>query len=145
MSLRYPSTDSDLKTAVRAETSYEDTDDQLPDSQLTTIIERAKAKVELETGSNQWYSDDGLGFALVAYTCMRAKSAVENVPLSSYSIGDEQVSFIQADPEDSAQLQQWAEDVNTGLEQSSVDTAIGPTPTNTSDYIGKSWTHERKR
>lgn len=139
MSVRYPTTDSELETAVRAETSYEDNADELPSSQLTNIIERAKARVELETGSNSWYSDDGLGFALVAYTCMRAKSAVENIPLRSYSLGDTDVTFSQADPDDSIQLQQWAEDVKVGLDASSVDSSQGATMTNTSSYIGESY------
>lgn len=138
MSLRYPTSDSELKTIVRDETSYEDNSDELPNSQLETIIARAKGKVELTTGSGSWYSDNGLGFALAAYTCMRAKAAVENISLSGYSIGDERVSFKTEDPEDSHQLQMWAEDVKDGLAASSVDQAVGPTPTNTSSYIGES-------
>lgn len=138
MSLRYPTTDSELKTIVRDETSYDNTADELPDSQLDTLVERAKAKVELTTGSSAWYTDNGLGFALAAYACMRAKSAVENVPLSGYSLGDERVSFDADDPETSQQLQMWAEDVRDGLDASAVDDPQGPTPTNTSGYIGES-------
>lgn len=141
MSLRYPKTDSELKTIVRDETSYENTEDELPDTQLDTIVERSKGKVELTTGSSAWYSDDGLGYALAAYTSMRAKAAVENVALSGYSIGDEQVSFDADDPEDSQQLQQWANDVQDGLEASDADQSVGPTPTNTSGYIGESHIH----
>lgn len=143
MSLSYPKTDAELTDAVRGETSYEDTPDELPQSQLDTIIERAKGKLELTTGSDQWYSDDGLGFALVAYTSMRAKAAVENVPLGSYSIGDEQVTFDTDDPEDSQQLQQWAEDVRDGLNGSDLDTAQGLTMENSSGYIGGSHVHPK--
>lgn len=139
MSLQYPSDDDDLTTIVRDETSYEDTDDELPQSQLDTIIEQSKAKVELETGSNSWYSDDGLGFALAAYTKMRAKAAVENVPLSSYSLGAEDVSFPEVDPEDSQQLQQWADDVKTGLDASSTASSGNLQPANSSEYIGESF------
>lgn len=141
MSLRYPTTDSELKTIVRDETSYDNTEDELPDTQLDTIVERAKGKVELTTGSNAWYSDDGLGYALAAYTSMRAKAAVENVPLSGYSLGDERVSFSSDDPEASQQLNQWAGDVKDGLEASDADEAQGPTPTNTAGYIGESHIH----
>lgn len=74
---------------------------------------------------------------------MRAKAAVENVPLSGYSIGDERVSFDADDPSVSQQLQQWAEDVNDGLDYSNVDSSQGPTPTNTSGYIGESYIHEQ--
>jgi len=132
MSLRYPTTDSELTTIVRDETSYDDTADELPQSQLDTIIERAKAKIELTTGSSKWYADDGLGFALSAYACMRAKAAIENVPLSGYSLGDERVSFNADSPDDSQQLNQWAADVADGLDASAADTSVGPTPTNTS-------------
>lgn len=142
MSLRYPKNDDELKTVVRAETSYDNTDDELPNSQLVTLIERAKAKLEMTTGSDAWYSDDGLGFALAAYTCMRAKAAVENFALSDYSIGDERVSFDADDPETSQQLQMWAEDVKDGLDSSSLDEPTGPTPTNTSGYIGESYIDE---
>lgn len=142
MSLRYPKTDSELKNAVRGETSYEDTTDELPSSQLDVVVERSKGRMELETGSNNWYSDDGLGFALVAYTSMRAKAAVENIPLSSYNIGDEQVSFEHASPEDSHQLQQWAEDVNVGLNASNADSAQGPQLADSAGYIGGSYAHE---
>jgi hypothetical protein len=137
MSLRYPTDDTELKEIVRDETSYENTADELPDDQLGTIIERAKGRMELDTGSSAWYSDDGLGFALAAYACMRAKSAVENFSLSNYSIGDESVSFRDESPEDSQQIQQWAEDVKVGLEASDKDEKVGPRPTNTSGYIGE--------
>lgn len=143
MSLRYPKDDEELKTIVRDETSYDDSEDELPESQLDTVVERAKGKLEMTTGSDAWYSDDGLGFALAAYAAMRAKSAVENVPLSGYSIGDEQVSFDSADPETSQQLSMWADDVTDGLDASDLDTAQGPTPTNTSGYIGETYMRNR--
>lgn len=141
MSLRYPENDTDLKTIVRDETSYDNTEDELPDTQLDTIVERSKGKVELTTGSSAWYTDDGLGYALAAYTCMRAKAAVENVPLSGYSLGDERVSFNADDPDTSQQLQMWAQDVSDGLDASSADQSVGPSPTNTSGYIGGSHIH----
>lgn len=143
MSLRYPDNDEELKQIVRAETGYADNEDELSDSDLDVIVERSKGKVELSTDSDQWYTDNGLGFALAAYTCMRAKAAVENVPLASYSFGDEQVSFESADVDQSQQLQQWAEDVRDGLDKSNVDQSVGPTPTNTSGYIGETYTHDR--
>lgn len=145
MSVRYPSNDSELRAAVRAETQYDDEPDELPQSELSDILERAKAKVELTTESDQWYSDDGLGFALVAYTCMRAKAAIENVPLSGYSLGDERVSFDADPPDESQQLQQWAQDVSDGLDASAVDQSVGPKPTNTSAYVGEDYMHSDPR
>lgn len=141
MSLRYPNTDSELKTIVRDETSYDSTEDELPETQLDTIIERAKGKIEMRTGSDAWYSDDGLGYALAAYAAMRAKAAVENVPLSGYSLGDERVSFNADDPETSQQLQMWADDVRDGLDSSAIETTDDQRPTNTSSYIGESYVH----
>lgn len=140
MSVRYPTSDSELRSRVRSETQYADNADELPQSDLDNLIEVAKGKVELETGSSNWYSDDGLGFALSAYTCMRCKSAVENIPLANYSLGDENVTFRTSDPDDSQQLQQWAEDVSTGLNASDIDTSgTKIKPRNTSGYIGDSY------
>lgn len=139
MSDRYPESDDDLKSIVRGETSYDDTDDELPESQLDTVIERAKGRMEMETGSTAWYSDKGLGFALGAYACMRAKSAVENVPLADYSIGDEDVSFADTDPETSQQLRQWADDVAAGVNYSDLDDPQGLTLSNSTSYIGDTY------
>lgn len=143
MPTRFPSDRSELKARVRDLTSYDDNPDELPDSQLEGIIDQAMDRVELETGSSAWFSDNGLGFALVAYTCMRAKAAIENVALSGYSIGDEQVTFASEDPEDSAQYQQWAEDVRVGLDASDKDTHSGPALRNSTSYIGDSYTEDK--
>lgn len=147
MSLRYPATDSELKTIVRDETSYEDTSDELPDSQLDTIVEQSKAKLQLSTGVSDgvWYSDDGIGFALASYTKMRAKSAVENIGLSNYSLGAEDVGFHHADPEDSLQLQQWAEDVNDGLDASDLDSSGNLQPENSAGFVGENYYREDRR
>lgn len=139
MSKKFPKSDSELYARVRDETSYEDTQDELPQSQLQGIAEIAKGRLELEVGTDQWYSDDGIGFALGAYTAMRAKAAIENVPLASYSIGDEQVSFDDDSVDDSAQYQQWAEDINVGLNASEIDEPQGPTLQNSTSYIGESY------
>lgn len=139
MSLRYPDTDGELKEIVYDGTSYEDSPDELPESQLDTIVEQAKAKVELTTGSSNWYSDDGLGFALAAYTKMRAKSAVENIGLSNYSLGAEDVSFHHADPDESLQLEQWAEDVNDGLDASNVTESGNLQPKDAAGYVGETY------
>lgn len=137
MSAWDPTTDDEVKTAVRAETQYEDNDRELPEAELDTLLERAKHRVSLETGSDDWYSDSGLGLVLIAYTCMRAKAAVENAFIQSYSLGDQQVTVRNANPDISQQIQQWAEDVSVGLDGSSLDEAQGPMPTNTSGYIGE--------
>lgn len=134
-----PRSNVEVKDAVRAETQYEDSERELPEQDLNSILERAKHRVSLETDSTNWYSDSGIGMVLIAYTCMRAKAAVENAFVQSYSLGDQQVTVRNADPETSQQIQQWAEDVRVGLNASSLDAEQGPTPTNTADYIGETY------
>ena len=135
-----PTSDADVKTAVRAETQYEDNADELPDSELDTLVERAKHRVSLETGSTAWFTDSGMGMVLIAYTCMRTKAAVENASIVSYSLGDESVQLRNADPDTSQQIQQWADDVAVGLNASSADASSRLKPRNTSGYVGETYT-----
>lgn len=134
-----PTSNADVKAAVRAETQYEDNPDELPDAELDTLLERAKHRVSLETGSTDWFSDSGMGLVLIAYTCMRAKAAVENASIVSYSLGDESVQLRNADPETNQQIQQWADDVRVGLNASTVDSSTRLKPKNTSGYIGETY------
>lgn len=139
MSLKYPTSDSELERIVRGETGYADHEDELPPQDMEIIIGQSKAKVELKTGSDKYYSNDGLGFALSAYAKMRAKASMENVSMASYTFGDEQVSFSDADPETNQQLRQWAEDVRIGLDSTDIDTDPSAKPRNTSGYIGEQY------
>ena len=134
--------DAELKTAVRADTQYDDSDDELSDTDLDTLINRAKQRLYLKTDSTEWYSDSGLGMALFGYSCMRVKSAMENIPLDSYSLGDEDVSFDTDDPDNSLQLETWADDVRVGLETSSIDAKNARLPQNSADYIGDDYIHD---
>lgn len=127
---------TELKERVRAETGYSSEDD-LSDSDLDTLIDTTMLSVKMETGSDKWFSDAGMGLALMAYTCMRAKSRVENIPLSSYNLGDLQVSMQDTDPETNAQFQQWARDVANGLQASDAYESQRPKMSNTSGYIGE--------
>lgn len=117
-------TDQELENAVRDKTSYDDAADELPGShdsgQMEGIINDAKRYLHARTGSDGWYSDLAYGQALTALTAMKAKGAVENINISSYGIGDEQLSFSNADPEDSQQLQEWASELDEMLKQSDV-------------------------
>lgn len=131
----------ELKARVWQATSYEDSPDELPETQLESLIKDAQLKVYLKTGSDQWFTDPGLGLVLFAYTCMRAKAAIENFAIVRYAIGDETVTTRNADPDDSQQIQMWAEDVRDGLNASSVDMTQRPTLENTSGYIGDSHVH----
>lgn len=130
--------DPELKTAVRDATSYEDSGDELPDSQLDGHLDDAKREMYGRTGSDEWYSDVNYGQALKSYTCIVAKAAVENINIVSYNIGDEQIALRNADPDDSQQIQLWAQQVSRSLDDSEVnfenEQNLGLS--NTAGYIG---------
>jgi len=140
--------DEELLAAVRGKTSYADTTDQWPgsyDSQNDEITDQAGENVDdakrilyMRTGSDKWYDDLSYGQALVALAAMKAKEAVENVNIDSYGIGDESLSFHNADPEDSQQIRSWSDEVNEGLDESalSFDKEQDLSFRNTSAYIG---------
>lgn len=128
--------DEELKQKVRAETQYGDSSDELPDERLDVLIETAKLRVKLKTGSEDWYCDDGLGLVLMAYTAMRAKAAVENVHIEEYQLGNQRVRTRNTNAETSQQMQQWAEDIRLGLEASDTYKSQRPGLQNTSSYIG---------
>lgn len=133
--------DSDLENAVRDKTSYEDSTDGLPGShdsgQMSGVMDDAKRILYTKTGSTDWYEDVAFGQALVAMTAMKAKEAVENINIESYGIGDETLSFHNANPEDSAQITSWSSEVNEGLKEADVDFDSSDVHfKNTASYIG---------
>lgn len=136
-------TDSELVSAVRGKTSYSDTSDELPGdgssgNQMEQVINDAKRVLHGRTGSDQWYSDLNYGNALVALTALKAKEAVENINIASYGIADESLSFSNADPDESQQIQSWSAEVNEGLNKSELSFDKDPDLSfkNTSSYIG---------
>ncbi len=135
--------DESLKAAVRADTQYEDNVDELPESTLDALITTAKLRVEMKTGSTDWYTDPGLGLVLLAYTCMRAKASVENVEIEEYQLGNQRVRTRNADPDVSQQIQQWAEDVIIGLNASKTYKPQRPTMQGTGSFIGGGHMHDR--
>jgi len=144
---QFPDNESELKAVVRSATGYDDIDDELQATDLDSIVGQSEGRLILEadTTEQQVYNDDGLSFALAAYTKIRAKAAAENVGLSSYSLGAEDVSFESADPETSQQLQLWHEDARVGLDRSDEDTASGDlTIANSSGYIGNSHIYDSR-
>lgn len=133
--------DDELETAVRDKTSYDPTPDELPgddtSGQFNGVMDDAKRVLYMKTDSSEWYDDLAYGQALVAMTAMKAKEAVENVHISSYGIGDESLSFRNADPEDSQQIQSWSDEVNQGLAESEVEFETDNVRfKNTASYIG---------
>jgi len=129
--------DTELESAVRDKTSYSDTSDEWPSSQASGNIEDAKRVLYMRTGSDQWYTDVAYGQALVAMAAMKAKEAVENINIASYGIGDETLSFTNADPDSSQQIQSWSSEVNEGLNKSDVAFENDPdlSFSNTASYI----------
>lgn len=130
--------DAELEEAVRDKTSYSDTGDEWPSAQAGGNLEDAKRVLYMKTDSTEWYSDVAYGQALVAMTAMKAKEAVENINIDSYGIGDESLSFSNADPESSQQIQSWSSEVNEGLAESKVNFTKKQDLQlrNTSSYIG---------
>lgn len=130
--------DSELEAAVRDKTSYSDTSDEWPASQASGNIDDAKRILYVRTGSEAWYTDVAYGQALVAMAAMKAKEAVENINIASYGIGDETLSFTNADPDSSQQIRSWSSEVNEALNRSDVnfenEQDLGFK--NTSSYIG---------
>lgn len=130
-----PQDDPDLRSKVRSLTQYDDNEDELPQSDLDDIIWATKLDLKNETGSEAWYTDDGLGEALLYGTMIAAKVTVENYGAVQWSFGDETVTTTaEVPPEDSAQLQQWAERANNGMDSSSETTDGIPTMTSQLDF-----------
>jgi hypothetical protein len=130
--------DIELEEAVRDKTSYSDTGDEWPTTQAGGNVEDAKRVLYMKTDSTEWYTDVAYGQALVAMTAMKAKEAVENINIDSYGIGDESLSFSNADPDSSQQIRSWSSEVNEGLAESKVnfDKKQDLQLRNTSSYIG---------
>lgn len=133
------SSNDDLKRLVRAETLYEDSPDELPESTLDDQIDSAKLYVHTKTGSDAWYTDRGLGLVLLGYTAAKAKGAVENISVDGWTVGGGDVSIDASgagDP-DQVQFAQYEEMIQTGLSTSdSVESSGLPTNINSASYIG---------
>lgn len=129
-----PSDEGDVRDYVRTLTEYSDDDSQLPRKPLQDLTDIAKLRIYNRTGSESFFSDSGLGQALVGVTAILAKARVENYSVSSWSIGDETIDTSGMPAEDSIQVQQWNEMHVEGLQSSS--SGGESAPMNTSDYIG---------
>lgn len=130
--------DSELKSAVRDATSYDNTEDELPAAQLDGNLDDAKREMYGRTGSEAWYDDVNYGQALQKWTCIVAKAAVENINIESYSIADESITLSNADPDDSQQIRLWMQQVSRAIRDSDVnfENSQDLSFSNTSAYIG---------
>lgn len=117
--------DNELETAVRAETLYDDVDDELPSSDLGQIVDNTKMLVHAKTGSDQWYNDRGLGLVLFGLVCARAKAAVENLPIQRLSLDPVSIEA-RSSSGDSIQLTQYEQYVSEGMSSSTVTTRSTP-------------------
>lgn len=119
--------DTELKDAVRSETLYNDTSDELTEPDLDGIIDNTKMLVHAKTGSSSWFSDRGLGLVLLGLTCARAKAAVENLAIQSLSL--EPISLEARDSNgNEVQFQQYEEYVSIGMSSTNVSTGGGGNP-----------------
>lgn len=130
--------EKELIAAVRDKTSYDDSPDQWPTEQAKGNFEDAQRYMYAKTGSKDWFSEVAYGQAMVALTAMKAKGAVENINISSFGIGDEQLSFTNATEEDSQQLREWSSEVDEMLNKSDIEFESDPdlSISNTASYIG---------
>jgi hypothetical protein len=137
MSQHAISSERELKFKIREITGYENTDDELPESTLDSVISASKLELELETGHTAWYSDKGLGFALLYLSCIKAKERIENYTVTEWDIGNETIDVSDVADEDSVQFKNWSRNVNKGVRKSKKTANSADLFSNTSSYIGE--------
>jgi len=132
-----PTSESELKTMVRGLTLYDDTADELPNSDLQTQIAVAQMMLKNRTGSEDFYTDSGLGQALVGTTAILAKAAVENYSVDRWSVGADDIDVSNAGDADQMQFEAWNMLINDGIAESdSASKTTTPIPKNSANYIG---------
>lgn len=109
--------DSDLKSAVRSETQYDD--NTLSVSDLDGVIASAKRVLALRADTTSFYADRGIATALLGIVCAKAKGAVENSPVRVDNVGSNEVTFRTSDGS-SLQLGQYESMTQLGLAETSV-------------------------
>lgn len=107
--------DSDLKTAVRTETQYDEK--ALSTDDLNNLIESAKRVLSLKAGVTSFYDDRGLAVALLGVTAAKAKGSVENSPVRVDNLAGQDVTFRTSDGS-SLQIAQYEDMTQLGLAES---------------------------
>jgi len=137
-----PSSDADVESMVRAVTGYEDTPDELSSATFGTILDLSKLTLTTETSidddeadNDVWYTDAPLGQALVFVTAIRAKVAVENYSITSWTVGDQTIDVRNAGDAEQVQFDQWMSYVADGISQSDNAEPSSPSPSNTASFI----------
>lgn len=132
-----PTTDSETTDMVRGLTLYADSPDELRASELDTQLNIAKMRLKNETGSESFYSDAGLGQALVFATAILAKSAVENYSVTRWDVGSDSIDVSGAGDTDQQQFSDWASMVADGVASSSSSSKTqSATNINSANYVG---------
>ncbi len=128
--------DIDLKDVVRSLTMYEDSRDELPESDLDSQIRAAKIRLstKLDQDPTDWYSDNGLSTALLGTTLILAKCAVENYSITRWDIGGQYIDVSGKGDTDTPQLNEWNQMIADGLEDADMYSTQVPSFTKT--YIG---------
>lgn len=116
--------DTETMNRVRTITGYDDVPDELPQGVLTNLIDAAKAKIYSEAESTAWYSDHFMGEVLVYTLAVMSKLRVENYSVQKWSLGNESVTTLNANPEEEGQLMMWIDIINNNLEESD-ETEVG--------------------
>ena len=130
-----PKTDADVRRLVRTLTQYDDTDDELPTDTLQQQLEVAKLRLYNRVGSDEFYTDAGLGQALIAATAILSKAAVENHSIARFEVADIRVEMDSTgSDDDERQYHEWAQMMERGIDRSDATPTSGPS--NTASYIG---------
>lgn len=112
-------TRGELMEAVRSETLYSDESDELPQDHLDQLVANAMMLVHAKAGSDQWFSDRGMGLILLGYTCAKAKAAVENMTVDEFSL--DPIRIVARDSSgNEVQFSQYEQMVKTGLQSTDV-------------------------
>ena len=104
--------DSDLQSAVRTETGYDD--GKLSSDDLTGVIESAKRVLALKADTTGFYDDRGMAVALLGISCAKAKGRTENQPVQVKNLGTDDVTFRTSDG-GSLQVTQYEQMTQLGL------------------------------
>lgn len=129
--------DGALAQRVRAETGYDDSPDELPQTDLDMLIETAKLQLDAQfrTDIPTFYDDRGLTLALLATVAIKAKAYVENVSVDVWDFDGGRIETRDTTGE-SFQVAQYEQMLTAGMAAVQTAQRRGPTFQNTHDYIG---------
>jgi len=107
--------DEELESAVRGETSYDT--GKLSNEDFTEVLQSGKRVLSLKADVTSFYTDRGIAVALQGIVMAKAKGAVENQPVRVKNLGPDDVTFRTSDGS-SLQLGQYEEMTRLGLTES---------------------------